>query len=49
LARPLAENRMVIYGIMLILVINYMPKGVADTAIDAIKARRLKARGGADI
>ncbi len=47
LARPLAENRMVIYGIMLILVINYMPKGVADTAIDALKARKLKARGAA--
>ena len=44
LARPLAENRMVIYGVMLILVINFMPKGVADTTIDAIKARRLKAK-----
>lgn len=46
IARPLAENRMVIYGVMLILVINFMPKGVADTAIDAIKARRLKAKRG---
>jgi branched-chain amino acid transport system permease protein len=44
LARPLAENRMIIYGIMLIVVINYLPKGIADTAIDGIRARRLKLR-----
>lgn len=31
LARPLAENRMIMYGIMLIVVINYLPKGIADT------------------
>ena len=36
LARPLAENRMIIYGIMLIVVINYLPKGIADTAIDGV-------------
>ena len=45
LARPLAENRMVIYGIMLIVVINYLPKGIADTAIDAVRAHRLKNGG----
>lgn len=44
LARPLAENRLIIYGIMLIVVINYLPKGIADTTIDTIKARRLKRR-----
>ncbi len=44
LARPLAENRMIIYGIMLIVVINYLPKGIADTAIDGVRARRLKRR-----
>ncbi len=44
LARPLAENRMIIYGIMLIIVINYLPKGIADTAIDSFRARRLKRR-----
>ena len=47
LARFLAEYRMVIYGAMLIVVINYMPKGIADTIRDAIRARRLKARGEA--
>jgi branched-chain amino acid transport system permease protein len=45
LARPLAEHRLVIYGIMLILVINYMPRGIADTALDAIRARRLRRAG----
>jgi len=44
LARPLAENRMIIYGIMLIVVINYLPKGIADTGLDALRSRRLKAR-----
>ncbi len=44
LARPLAENRMIIYGIMLIIVINYLPKGIADTAIDSFRARRLQRR-----
>lgn len=43
IARPLAENRMIIYGVMLIVVINYLPKGVVDTAREALKARRLKA------
>ena len=44
LARPLAENRMIIYGIMLILVINYLPKGIADTLISLVRARRLRAQ-----
>ncbi|RVT81777.1 branched-chain amino acid ABC transporter permease [Rhodobacteraceae bacterium CCMM004] len=47
LARPLAENRMIIYGIMLIVVINYLPKGVADTFLDWWRARRLGRQGGA--
>jgi branched-chain amino acid transport system permease protein len=46
LARFLAEYRMVIYGVMLIVVINYMPKGIADTVRDALRARRLKSREG---
>lgn len=45
LARFLAEYRMVIYGVMLIIVINYMPKGIADTVRDAVRAGRLKRRG----
>jgi branched-chain amino acid transport system permease protein len=47
LARPLAENRILVYGLLLILVINFMPKGIADTALDALRRRRLARRGGA--
>lgn len=47
LARPLAENRILVYGMLLILVINFMPKGIADTALDALRRRRLARRGGA--
>lgn len=47
LARFLAEYRMVIYGAMLIIVINYMPKGIADTVRDAIRTRRRNRKGGA--
>lgn len=47
LARPLAANRMVIYGAMLIVVINYLPKGIADTVIQQVRDRRLRLSGGA--
>ncbi|MBM1633033.1 branched-chain amino acid ABC transporter permease [Sulfitobacter mediterraneus] len=45
IARPLAENRMIMHGIILIVVINYLPKGIVDTWIDWIKARRLGTAG----
>ena len=44
LARPLAENRILVYGLLLILVINFLPRGIADTAIDKFKLRRLARR-----
>lgn len=48
LARPLAENRILVYGLLLILVINFLPKGIADTALDAWRRHRLaQRRGGA--
>jgi branched-chain amino acid transport system permease protein len=47
LARPLAENRVLVYGLLLILVINFLPKGVADTALDALRRRRLARRSAA--
>lgn len=43
LARPLAENRMLIYGVLLILVINFLPRGIADTLLSAWRMRRLSA------
>jgi branched-chain amino acid transport system permease protein len=44
LARPLAEYRMLVYGSLLILVINFLPRGVVDTFIEAVHKRRLAAR-----
>ncbi|WP_185804964.1 branched-chain amino acid ABC transporter permease [Pontivivens nitratireducens] len=44
IARPLAEARMLVYGLLLILVINYLPHGIADTLIERARARRLSAR-----
>jgi branched-chain amino acid transport system permease protein len=40
LSRPLAEYRMLVYGLLLILVINFMPRGIVDTWIDSRKGRR---------
>ena len=40
ISRPLAEYRMLVYGLLLILVINYMPRGIVDTWIDFLKQRR---------
>ncbi len=47
LARPLAENRVLVYGLLLILVINFLPRGVADTLLDAWHRRRLARRSAA--
>jgi branched-chain amino acid transport system permease protein len=42
-ARPLAENRMLVYGLLLMAVIAYLPRGVVDTAIEALHRRRMAA------
>lgn len=44
LVRPLAEARMLVFGMLLILTINFLPRGIADTLIEKIRARRLGAR-----
>jgi branched-chain amino acid transport system permease protein len=41
LARPLAENRLLVYGMLLMAVIAYLPRGVADTLIDLWRRRRM--------
>jgi branched-chain amino acid transport system permease protein len=41
LARPLAENRVLVYGLLLVAVINFLPHGVVDTALDALRKRRI--------
>ena len=40
LARPLAENRPLIHGLLLILIINYLPHGVADSLLLWRRRRR---------
>ena len=40
LSRPLADYRMMVYGLLLILVINFMPRGIVDTWIDFRKRRQ---------
>jgi branched-chain amino acid transport system permease protein len=44
IARPLAENRMLIYGALLMLVIAYLPRGVVDTLIEQVQKRRIARR-----
>lgn len=40
LARPLAENRILVYGLLLMAVINFMPRGIVDTVLGALHRRR---------
>ncbi|WP_338014600.1 branched-chain amino acid ABC transporter permease [Rhodophyticola sp. CCM32] len=39
IARPLADNRTMVNGIIMILVITFLPKGVGDAIVDAIRHR----------
>lgn len=39
LARPLEDFRMLIFGAVLIAVIIYLPKGIADTTLDHLRSR----------
>lgn len=41
LARPLADSRTLAYGVLLMLVINFMPRGVVDTLIEYAHRRRM--------
>jgi branched-chain amino acid transport system permease protein len=47
LARPLADYRMLVYGLLLLAVITFMPKGVVDTLQDHLYRRRIAARDSA--
>lgn len=44
IARPLAENRMAVYGLLLAAAIVYMPYGVVDTTAAHLRRRRLQSR-----
>ena len=41
IARPLAENRMLVYGLLLMAVMAFMPRGIVDTLIESRRHRRL--------
>jgi len=39
IARPLADNRMLIYGVLLILVMSFLPRGIVDTTAEWLARR----------
>lgn len=41
LARPLADNRILVYGVLLMAVINFMPRGIVDTFLGLLHRRRM--------
>jgi len=41
IARPLAENRILVYGVLLVVMINYLPRGLADALIEVVRRRRM--------
>lgn len=41
IARPLAENRVLVYGILLMVVIAYLPRGVVDTVLEFVHRKRM--------
>jgi branched-chain amino acid transport system permease protein len=43
LARALEQYRMLIYGGLLMFVIAYLPRGIADSAFDLVRRRKLRA------
>lgn len=43
ISRPLADQRMLIYGALLMLVINFMPRGIVDTLIEYRASRKAAA------
>ena len=44
LARPMQENRLLVYGLLMMAVIAFLPRGVYDTLRDWLRHRRLAAR-----
>lgn len=48
ISRPLADYRNALYGLILMLVIAYMPRGIYDTAVLYLRRRRLAASSSAE-
>lgn len=47
IARPMQENRLLVYGVLMIVVIAFLPRGVYDTLRDRLRHRRLAANNAA--
>ena len=41
ISRPLADYRMALYGAILMLVIAFLPRGIVDTGLLALRRRRI--------
>ena len=41
LARPLADYRTLVYGLIMVLVMGYLPRGVYDTFVEYLYRRRI--------
>ncbi|MCX7225599.1 MAG: branched-chain amino acid ABC transporter permease, partial [Burkholderiales bacterium] len=41
LARPLADYRTLVYGLIMVLVMGYLPRGVYDTFVEFLYRRRI--------
>ena len=41
LARPLADYRTLVYGLIMVLVMGYLPRGVYDTFMEYLYRRRI--------
>ena len=41
LARPLAEYRTLVYGLVMVIVMGYLPRGVFDTFVEYLHKRRI--------
>jgi branched-chain amino acid transport system permease protein len=49
LARPLAENRLIVHGAILMIVITYLPHGIVDTLLIARRRRMTAAARTQDL
>jgi branched-chain amino acid transport system permease protein len=49
ISRPLADYRMALYGAILMLVIAFMPRGIVDTALLAMRRRRIARLAPAEV
>lgn len=42
IARPLAENRLLVHGAIMVVVVLFLPNGVGDSLVHALRSRRMR-------